>query len=253
MEDLRYCKKCLKFKTLDSFYPQYRKYSNKWCKECQNDLNKQIQKNKKDPNWKRSKPNLKEFTKNCLFCNIPFTYRAEHKNVKRDFCGKACVGKNKKKITFETFPDRFWPRVNKEPGQGPNGDCWEWLGKCNDHGYGVTRLNQKSVGAHRAIFMFLNGLLPPSICVCHTCDNSKCVRPDHLFAGTVKENTIDAVTKGRIKRGEDSPSAVLTNEEVLNIRSLASQGFKQQDIAKAFSVNPSTVANIINNKTWRHI
>ena len=32
---------------------------------------------------------------------------------------------------------------------------------------------------------------------CHTCDDGRCVNPDHIFIGTAKDNTQDAVKKGR--------------------------------------------------------
>jgi hypothetical protein len=35
------------------------------------------------------------------------------------------------------------------------------------------------------------------MCVCHRCDNPPCVRPDHLFLGTVQENNEDRERKGR--------------------------------------------------------
>ena len=42
-----------------------------------------------------------------------------------------------------------------------------------------------------------NKVLPPTIEVCHTCDNPKCILDAHHFVGTHADNMNDAVSKGR--------------------------------------------------------
>lgn len=55
------------------------------------------------------------------------------------------------------------------------------------------------VGAHRFSLQLTGVQVLPELVVMHKCDNPSCVNPDHLSIGTHKQNTADAMTKGRMK------------------------------------------------------
>lgn len=77
--------------------------------------------------------------------------------------------------------------------------CWIWTGAIRGKsGYGCLKYNGKVVDAHRISYIIHFGTIPNNKLVCHTCDNRKCVNPDHLFLGTYKDNHDDCVKKGRI-------------------------------------------------------
>lgn len=94
-------------------------------------------------------------------------------------------------------PARFWAKViiiNDVDS------CWNWTGAKYKCGYGHSIRPDdayKTTSAHRVAWMITNGEIPQGRCVLHRCDNKTCVRPSHLFLGTKKDNTQDAISKGR--------------------------------------------------------
>jgi hypothetical protein len=77
--------------------------------------------------------------------------------------------------------------------------CWLWTGCKTEFGYGRMRFHGVQQKAHRVAYALFAGDMRPNLLVCHHCDRPACINPKHLFLGTHKDNTQDAVKKGRMK------------------------------------------------------
>lgn len=96
------------------------------------------------------------------------------------------------------FVKRFWAKVDKTPGLGPQGDCWEWTAS-RVKGYGqIGQRTGRPIRAHVAAWSKIYGhqAPPKGWHICHRCNNKACVRESHLFPGTPKDNVRHARATG---------------------------------------------------------
>ena len=141
---------------------------------------------------------------------------------------------------------RFWRKVAVKD------NCWEWTAAQFHDGYGVFRDGTKLVRAHRFSYREHYGVGLKNLCVLHKCDNRLCVRPDHLFLGTKKDNSIDMVRKGRQAAGENVANAKLTKSKVVAIRRKYAAGLvTQRALGQEYNISQSHVSSIIRGEKWR--
>lgn len=149
--------------------------------------------------------------------------------------------------------DRFWEKVRKTRR------CWLWTGTKNNMGYGTfMRVSPKKELAHRVAWYIAHGELPGAARVLHTCDNPACVRPDHLFLGTMRDNSQDMLAKGRNKYvahpGEANGQAKLTEGQVREMREkYAAGGVTQAQLAKEYEISQALAHFVVTRKAWKHV
>lgn len=137
-------------------------------------------------------------------------------------------------------------------------ECVPWPYSVNEWGYGLVLCNGRVMGTHRASWILNRGEIGEDLNVCHTCDNPPCINLRHLFLGTDADNRADCVRKGRHRhpRGVENGNALLTEAQVLEIRSIYRRGIHGLGchvLAHRYGVNKSTIQSIINRKSWRHL
>ena len=148
----------------------------------------------------------------------------------------------------EKHPEKFY--VDSETG------CWIWTA-CRNKGYGAVRHLGRMTPAHRVSWIYAFGEIPKAsgshgMCVCHKCDNTLCVNPEHLFLGTHQDNMDDMVAKGRDKKvnGEAIGIAKLTEEDIPYI---LADNRSMDEIALDYGVSQSAISKVKRRVTWKHI
>jgi len=142
-----------------------------------------------------------------------------------------------------TFEVDFWEQVKETE------TCWLWTASVDKWGYGQfgsRTAPPTMLKAHRVSWELVFGCIPNGLCVLHKCDVPRCVRPAHLFLGTVADNNLDMTRKGRNVFQTRNPVLKLGLEEVEEIRALRAAKIPLKELADRFGVRESTISRIAN-------
>jgi hypothetical protein len=140
----------------------------------------------------------------------------------------------------------FWAKIEKTR------TCWLWTGGLSPKGYGVHWIGRGYKRAHRYSYQLATGIDPGRYVVMHSCDNRRCVNPEHLSLGSQTENIADMDRKGRrnAPRGTSHGCAALTESQVRAIRADPRPHAK---IAGDYPVSKSGIGAIKAGRTWKHL
>lgn len=115
-----------------------------------------------------------------------------------------------------------------------------------------SKRDHKTVLAHQIVLLAFVGPLPDGMEGRHldgTPGNNSLV---NLAYGTHAQNHEDKRAHGRLVCGAKHPKAKLTPDSVRQIRKLSAE-HSSYSLAGAFGVSATTVRDMLNGKTWRHV
>lgn len=128
----------------------------------------------------------------------------------------------------------------------------------NQDGYPIVSLSggNRSLETVRTVHslvarMFI-GEKPEGFHVLHKNDDRNNNHVSNLYYGTEADNGRDRVKNQRSSRGEARHNAVLTEENVRQIRAIH-QSMSFEALGRMFGVTGSTVSSIVKRRIWRHV
>lgn len=125
--------------------------------------------------------------------------------------------------------------------------CMEWQRCLNSDGYPRAAIRGNSNGkVHREVYALHTQEDIAGKVIRHTCDNPRCINPDHLISGTPADNVRDMDSRQR--RGHSK----LTHDQVRAIRAIGDK-LTRKEIARMFGVDSRTISSIILRRHWKHV
>lgn len=173
----------------------------------------------------------------CKRCGAPVA-------AKRLYCSQKCYHEDEAAQSLAAF----WDRVEK------TATCWLWKGQRRGRGYGVIAVHHRKRYAHRMAWELTHGPIPEGLQIMHICDNPPCVNPAHLQLGSPKDNSVDAMNKGRLAKGYYRvTNPKLTPAQVTEIRRRAAAGEGTMSLSRAFGLTPGNIWKIKTRRTWLEV
>lgn len=124
-------------------------------------------------------------------------------------------------------------------------------------GYAKIKFKQKMIGLHQIISFLKYGKENIGLVVNHIDGNKLNNNPNNLEIVTQKDNAIHAFKLGlRVPykpKGTQHTNAILTDNDVREIKVLLADGLMKKDIAAKFNIDPSIISRINSGTRWAHV
>jgi hypothetical protein len=187
--------------------------------------------------------------KDCAQCGAVF-YRDKRCTwahwERAKFCSRRCSAQSGVDRRRVSLADAFMAKA-KIIGWS---DCWGWLGSTDKDGYPLLTHNGIQYRATRVAITLSGRPLRDDDQACHSCGNSWCCNPGHLYAGSALQNANDKIEHGTHILGESIPWSKLTDEAVREIRR---SGDPAKLLARRFGVSIGAIRLAKRGKTWGHV
>ena len=113
------------------------------------------------------------------------------------------------------------------------GDCLIWTRCLNSDGYPRAWINKNRNGkVHREVSFLFNGYYPKV--VRHSCDEPRCINPEHLLGGNATNNMEDRSVRGRT-------FGHVSKDEAKQISILRERGMTYRRIAEKLAIKKKRV------------
>jgi hypothetical protein len=152
--------------------------------------------------------------------------------------------------TYYATPDGFiW-----STRQSPLNHGYRLKGTPNSRGYLWVRVDGKRYATHILICETFHGPRPfPEAVVRHLNDIQTDNAFDNVVWGTLLENSQDRTRNGNVPKGTSHGLAILTDENIREIRTLRAANVKQREVARRFGVHHTTIRKIERGLTWQQV
>jgi len=158
------------------------------------------------------------------------------------------IGRIKRKeLSFIDSIGRVYCHKERIIRQGNDKDGYQLVGLINNH-----KLHTRKV--HRLVAQAFIDNPDNRPMINHKDTNIKNNHCGNLEWATAKENGRHAVINGLYDffRGNKHPLSHLSDDDVINIRSLEGQ-MSQLEISKIYNVHQTTISEILRHNTWTHL
>lgn len=130
--------------------------------------------------------------------------------------------------------------------------CHICASHCVDtEGYVTCKRNGRQRPIYRHIYNLYKGELKKGMVIRHTCDDRKCINPQHLIIGTHQDNVRDRGKRGRSALGVNNGRSKLTEKQVKII--YKDSKTTRTELARRYGVDRQVIRKIQDRIIWRHI